>query len=100
MDDPSSALHAPFLSNLSAPGAVFDKTVGYKRMAPIILHVIVIGILNQVVYRRVAEYLTALENHHYQAQVENALILKRYLIQPRISCFVLINESHNQQNLT
>ncbi|KAJ9449415.1 Anoctamin-like protein [Diplonema papillatum] len=83
-------LYYPFLSNLAAPGAIFDPNqaeyFGVIAFVPTILHVLVIMQLNML-YRRIAEWLTRRENHEFEADHESSLVLKRFLFES-FDCYI------------
>jgi hypothetical protein len=73
--------YIPELAALAAPGAVFDPAqteyFGALTYIPVIGHVLMIMQLNGL-YRRVAEELTAWENHRLEEDHENSIIVKRF----------------------
>lgn len=73
-----SLLHVPGLFRYSQPGQLFDPEGSVvMSFVPVIGHSIVILILNQHIYSRIALALTKWENHKHESEFENALILKR-----------------------
>ena len=52
----------------------------FMSLVPVILHTVVVMLLNSI-YRYVAEWLTDLENHRFEHQHENSLIIKRFLFE-------------------
>ena len=83
LHDPSSIFHVPWLYSLARPGAVFDPNQDnlILPLIPVVLHVGVILFVNQVVYSRVAEWLTEAENHETQQDYEFALAAKRFIFE-------------------
>eukprot|EP01064_Diplonema_japonicum_P012879 TRINITY_DN2022_c1_g1_i1.p1 TRINITY_DN2022_c1_g1~~TRINITY_DN2022_c1_g1_i1.p1 ORF type:complete len:704 (+),score=141.56 TRINITY_DN2022_c1_g1_i1:51-2114(+) len=83
-------LHFPTLGRYAIAGAVFDPNqveyLGIFAFVPTILHVIIIMQLN-LMYRRVAVWLTNQENHRLEEEYENSLILKRFLFES-FDCYI------------
>mmetsp|Transcript_35370 Transcript_35370/g.59610 ORF Transcript_35370/g.59610 Transcript_35370/m.59610 type:complete len:709 (-) Transcript_35370:156-2282(-) len=73
----------PVFAQFSAPGGVFNPETCSTLLclAPTIIHVVSIVILNQVIWRTIATALTGWENHRTEAPHENSLILKRFLFE-------------------
>lgn len=71
----SSLFPPPTYITLSSctPGGPYPSLLPF---VPVVLHALVIMFLNAC-YRRIAEQLTALENHRTDAQYNNSLLLKR-----------------------
>ncbi len=61
--DRSPGLHFRFASFLCDPGRIFNPKDGSLNFIPGVLHPLVVFFLNQIVFRRIAESLTDMENH-------------------------------------
>lgn len=83
IQDAGDELRVPLLADLAAPGALFDpRTAGQAlKLVPVLCHVAVIFVLNQVLYRRVAAWLTANENHRSEEAHEASMVVKRFLFE-------------------
>ena len=86
LDNP---FHIKFLHNLSKSGELFDSNSIIMGKMPVIIHSIVIIILNQQIYSRIATKLTDWENHKTDEKYENALILKRFLFEA-FDCYIAL----------
>mmetsp|Transcript_17013 Transcript_17013/g.59525 ORF Transcript_17013/g.59525 Transcript_17013/m.59525 type:complete len:706 (+) Transcript_17013:58-2175(+) len=82
--------YVPFLADFAKPGALFDpdqtEYFGLLTFVPTVLHVIVIMRLNTT-YRKVAEWLTARENHRLLEHHEQSLIAKRFIFEA-FDCYI------------
>ena len=58
-------------------------------LVPVIVHVAVIFVLNQVIYRRVARWLTDFENHACEEHHRASLVAKRFLFEA-FDCYVAL----------
>jgi len=72
-----SIFHFKDLAALSREGALFDMNSNFMSLVPVLIHCVAILILNSL-YRGVAEWLTHLENHRFEHEHENSLIIKRF----------------------
>ncbi|VDM02639.1 unnamed protein product [Schistocephalus solidus] len=79
--DRSPYLYFYFISCWTEPGCIFDPVGGSLNFIPSILHPLLVNIMNQVVFRQIAEYLTETENHKTQASWDHSLIVKRFLFE-------------------
>lgn len=79
--DRSPHLHFRFIGYLCDPGRIFNPKDGSLNFVPGILHPLVVNVLNQVVFRRIAVKLTDTENHKTQTAWEHSLIIKRFLFE-------------------
>ncbi|BHF65766.1 hypothetical protein SprV_0200877900 [Sparganum proliferum] len=79
--DRSPHLHFYFVSCWTEPGCVFDPVNGRLNFIPSILHPLLVNVMNQIVFRQIAEYLTEMENHKTQASWDHSLIVKRFLFE-------------------
>eukprot|EP01059_Diplonema_ambulator_P005295 TRINITY_DN1503_c2_g2_i1.p1 TRINITY_DN1503_c2_g2~~TRINITY_DN1503_c2_g2_i1.p1 ORF type:complete len:755 (+),score=161.47 TRINITY_DN1503_c2_g2_i1:36-2267(+) len=83
-------LHFPTLGRYAIPGALFDPNqleyFGALAFMPTIIHVVIIMHLNMF-YRKVAEWLTNNENHRFEEDHANSLILKRFLFES-FDCYI------------
>ncbi|CAL8098440.1 unnamed protein product [Calicophoron daubneyi] len=71
-----------FVSQLAAPGALFDPEAGgVCSYLPGIFHSLLVFVMNQIIFREVAEHLTEFENHQSREEHETALVLKRFLFE-------------------
>ena len=65
-------------------GEIFDpqskEFYGLKALIPTLIHVVVVRILN-LIYWRIAELLTKLENHETQSMHNNAALVKRFIFE-------------------
>lgn len=75
------------ISTYSDPGEIFDPE-GWLFLVPVSAHAVCILALN-VVYRRVAVWLTTLENYATDAEYERAMIVKRVFFE-FIDCFAAL----------
>jgi len=67
---------------------LFDATSTFMSLVPVVLHTFVIMGLNGI-YRRVAENLTAWENHRTETEHNNALIIKRFFFEA-FDCYIAL----------
>jgi len=81
--------HVPTLSQFSDVGQPFNQETGnfIVCLVPTICHVITIQVLNQLIYRRIARWLTDWENHRTEASHVNSLILKRFFFEA-FDCYI------------
>ncbi|TPP67753.1 Anoctamin [Fasciola gigantica] len=78
----SSWLCLTCISQFASPGAIFDPAgTGMLPYLPGIVHSLLVFIMNQIIFRRIAEYLTEFENHQTVEAHERALIIKRFLFE-------------------
>ncbi|CAH8536449.1 unnamed protein product [Heterobilharzia americana] len=78
----SSWFHIECVSQFAEPGAIFDSTGdGILPFLPGVLHSLIIFIMNQMIFRIIAEHLTEWENHATNEAYERALIIKRFLFE-------------------
>uniref|UniRef100_A0A5K3FUF6 Anoctamin n=2 Tax=Mesocestoides corti TaxID=53468 RepID=A0A5K3FUF6_MESCO len=77
----SPHLHFRFIACLCDPGRIFDPKAGSLKFVPGILHPLIVFFINQIVFRRIAESLTDMENHETQANWDRSLIVKRFLFE-------------------
>jgi len=84
----SNPFHVEALHKFSEPGAIFDPNGNaILALVPVVIHAVVIMILNQMIYSRIAKALTDWENHKTDAEYENSLILKRFLFEA-FDCYI------------
>ena len=76
------SVHVPALAKHAAPGALFDPLSGSTvlPLVPVALHAITIQVLNAL-FRRVASYLTHLENHRTARAHERSMLWKRFVFE-------------------
>jgi len=80
--------HVEKLHQFSEPGALFDPNGNaILALVPVVIHAVVIMILNQLIYSRIATALTDWENHKTDEDYENSLILKRFLFEA-FDCYI------------
>jgi hypothetical protein len=65
---------------MSEPGGIFDKTNGLKAFFTNILHVIVLGRMNEV-YKKIVTESSFDELHSSRGKIETSIILKRFLFE-------------------
>jgi hypothetical protein len=89
--DPDDEFHVPSLAQYSSPGAVFDpnQTNPILPLVPIVVHVAIIYILNHIIYRRIASWLTSFENQEMPEHHQASLIIKRFLFEA-FDCYVAL----------
>ncbi|CAI2728773.1 unnamed protein product [Schistosoma spindalis] len=74
--------HIGFVSQFAEPDAIFDPNAnGILSYIPGILHSLMVFVMNQMVFRAIAEHLTEWENHCTNKDYERALIIKRFLFE-------------------
>ncbi|CAH8849375.1 unnamed protein product [Trichobilharzia szidati] len=74
--------HIGCVSQFAEPGAIFDSTAdGILPYVPGVLHSLIIFVMNQMIFRVIAEHLTEWENHSTNEAYERALIIKRFLFE-------------------
>ncbi|VEL06734.1 unnamed protein product [Protopolystoma xenopodis] len=75
-------LRLEMLAWCSSPdGPFYPHHSGFWPYVPGILHSICIFIMNQILFRRIAEILTEYENHKTQYEHDQSLIFKRFLFE-------------------
>ena len=80
--------HVEKLHQFSEPGSIFDPNGNaILALIPVVIHAIIIMILNQLIYSRIANVLTEWENHKTDEDFENSLILKRFLFEA-FDCYI------------
>lgn len=83
MSDKRSLFHVEIANQFSRPGRVFDPngdSIWPLWLLPVVLHALCISQLNSV-YRVLAEWLTARENHRTESDHRTAMIIKRFLFE-------------------
>ncbi|KAK4471981.1 hypothetical protein MN116_005359 [Schistosoma mekongi] len=74
--------HIGFLSQFAEPDAIFDPNAnGMLSYVPGIMHSLMVFVMNQIIFRVIAEHLTEWENHCTNENYERALIIKRFLFE-------------------
>ncbi|CAH8497301.1 unnamed protein product [Schistosoma turkestanicum] len=74
--------HIQFVSQFAEPDAIFDPNAsGMLSYVPGVLHSLMVFVMNQMVFRVIAEHLTEWENHSTNKDYEHSLILKRFLFE-------------------
>lgn len=77
--DPEHKLfYSETLSNLAAPGGIFDANTGWGQI-PNIFHVIVTNGFDEMVYRPLAKKLAKFERHRTTKGYENSIIIKYFI---------------------
>ena len=91
IQDADNEFRVDALARYAAPGAIFDPNQANPvlPLVPVAVHVAVIFVLNQVIYRRVAAWLTAWENHAHEAEHRASLVAKRVLFEA-FDCYVAL----------
>lgn len=88
--DRRNPFYVSALARFAEPGAVFDPN-GFIlwTLIPVVCHSAIIFVLNQLVYRRIAEALTRWENHRTEQEFANALVLKRFCFE-FFDCYIAL----------
>ncbi|CAH8546336.1 hypothetical protein MS3_00005164 [Schistosoma haematobium] len=74
--------HIGFVSQFAEPDAIFDPNAnGILSYIPGVLHSLMVFVMNQIIFRAIAEHLTEWENHCTNKDYERALIIKRFLFE-------------------
>lgn len=87
-DENDHPFHYPYLASLAEEGNLFDATSLVRSLIPVVIHVACISTLNGI-YRRVATFLTAWENHETELDHLNSIVLKRFLFEA-FDCYVAL----------
>eukprot|EP00980_Cylindrotheca_fusiformis_P024292 scaffold11725_cov116-Cylindrotheca_fusiformis.AAC.1 len=85
-DETYHPFYYPRFASLAADGEIFDSMTSWLFFVPVVIHAVSIFTLNKI-YRRIARKLTDWENHEFQTDYENSLILKRFLFEA-FDCYI------------
>mmetsp|Transcript_14116 Transcript_14116/g.15956 ORF Transcript_14116/g.15956 Transcript_14116/m.15956 type:complete len:361 (+) Transcript_14116:1327-2409(+) len=88
-----------FFASLSEEGSIFDAKSTIQSTLAVVLHVALVLTMNML-YRKLAEFLTDWENHQYQVTHNNSLIMKRFCFEAFDAYLVLMYLAFYEQDVT